>query len=155
MSQPTQAQTEPDVLHALAVKARLQATTDYPVYLGEDEIPTNPSQGGFPYLCAWAAGGTGIPADERLAGYAGSLTTTHQITVVALSPLDVIGAMARVRNALHRWLPSIGGRRCGDLEQDLTGPVIPTVDPTVKGPQGQPIYIAYLTFSFASTLNNS
>lgn len=151
----TQASTEPDVLHIQAVQARLAAVTDYPVYVGEDEIPARIEPTGYPYVVAWAASGVPVAADERMRGYSGAVQTQHQVTVVALTPLDVVGAAARVRNGLHRWHPAITGRRCSDITMDSDQPAPPTVDPSVKGPQGQPIYIAYLTLSFASTLNNS
>lgn len=147
----TQAQVEPDVLHAEAVKAMLD-TTGYPVYLGENEIPDTIPQAGFPYLCAWAVPGEPLPGDERLHGYAGSILTRHQVTIAALTPLDVIGAAARVRNLLHRRRPTITGRRCGDMSQDKGPPPTPTVDTTVSGPQGQRIYIAHLTYSLTSVL---
>lgn len=144
----TQAEVEPDVLHAEAVRAMLEPA-GYPVYLGENEIPDHP---GFPYLVSWAATGSPIRADERMAGYSGSIVTRHQVTIAALTVLDVIGAAARARNLLHRKRPTIAGRRCGDMSQEQGPPVTPIVDPTVTGPHGQRIYVAYLAFTLSSTL---
>jgi hypothetical protein len=144
----TQAEVEPEVLHYEAVKAML-AGTGFPAYLGEHEIPEQP---GWPYYVVWAAPGEPIAADERMRGYAGSITTRFQLTIAALTPTDVLGAAARARNALHRKRPTIAGRRCGDIAQDPGPPAVPTVDPTVKGPNGARIYVAFLFFSLDSTL---
>lgn len=147
MSQPTQAEIEPDVLHAQAVRDLLEPA-GYPVYLGENEIPDEPP---FPYLVAWCVPGEPY-GPERMAGHDGSVLTRHQITVVALAPLDVVGAAARCRRLLHRKRPAIAGRRCGDMAQQPVAQAVPTVDPTVRGPQGQNIYVAYLDFTLTSTL---
>jgi hypothetical protein len=121
------------------------------VYLGADEIPSEPD---FPYLVAWAAVGQPLPADERLRGYSGAILTRHQVTIAALTSLDCVGAAARARNLLHRWQPTVAGRRCGDIAMDPGGASVPVVDPTVTGPHGQRIYVTYLFFTFASDLES-
>lgn len=147
MSQPTQAELEPDVLHAVAVRNLLEPT-GYPVYLGANEIPDEPP---FPYLVAWCVPGEPF-GPERMAGHDGAVITRHQITIAALAPLDVVGAAARCRRLLHRKRPVIAGRRCGDMTHQSGVPTVPTVDPTVHGPQGQSIYVAYLAYTLTSTL---
>lgn len=144
---PTPAQVEPDVLHAQAVQTLL-APAGFAVYLGEDEIPDQPD---FPYLVAWAVPGDPV-GPERLAGYDGSVITRHQLTAAALASLDVIGALARARNLLHRQRPTIPGRRCGDLDHVPGSQTVPRVDPTVRGPHGQRIYVAYASYTLTSTL---
>lgn len=153
MSQPTQAQLEPDVLHAEAVKAML-APTGYPVYLSSGEIPARLGDDAFPYLCAWAAPGEPTPGGERLAGYDGAIVTRHQITIAALTALDVIGAAARARRLLHRRRPTIPGRRCGDMNQIPGPPAVPVVDTGVPGPNGQRIHVGYLLYQLSSTPAN-
>lgn len=150
MSQPTQAQLEPEVLHAEAVKAMLQAT-DFPVYLSASEIPDHPE---WPYICAWPAPGEPPPLAERLNGYDGSIITRHQLTFAALTVLDVLGAAGRARRLLHRRRPSIPGRRCGDMRKVPGPPLVPVVDPSVSGPQGQRIHIGYATYELTSSPAN-
>lgn len=151
----TQAQTEPDVLHAQAVAALL-APAGFPVYLGEDEIPDQPDPvTGWPYYVLWAVPGTPVPADERLRGYSGSIITRHQLTIAALASLDAVGAAARARNLLHRQRPTIAGRLCGDIALDGTEPQVPIPDPSVTGPQGQRIYVTYLFPQLQSDLQPS
>lgn len=144
---PTQAELEPDVLHCQAIKALLDPA-GFPVYLGEADIPDQPP---FPYIVAWAAPGEQIPGDTRMAGYSGSLTTRHQLTIAALTPLDVLGVAGRARRLLHRRRPQIVGRRCGDITQEAGPGAVPAVDPTVRGPQGQPIYVAFQFYTLTST----
>jgi hypothetical protein len=146
----TQAQVEPEVLHAKAIRTLL-VPAGFPVYLGEDEIPDQPVS--WPYLVCWPVGGEPVPADERLRGYAGSITTRHQITIAALASLDAVGAAARCRRLLHRQYPVIAGRVCGDIEQDPGPPQVPVVDPTVRGPNGVRIYVTYAFFTLQSSLS--
>lgn len=148
MSQPTQAQVEPEVLHAEAVKALLEAT-NFTVYLSSAEIPDQPE---WPHLVAWGAAGDPIAADERMAGYAGAVITRHHITIAALTAMDAIGAAARVRRLLHRKRPAISGRRCGDMTHLPGPPAIPVVDPDVTGPHGQRIHVLHVIYTLTSTL---
>lgn len=144
----TQAEVEPEVLHYQAVQGML-AATGFPAYLGEHDIPDQPP---YPHYVLWTAPGEPLAADERMKGYAGSVTTRLQVTVVALTPLDVLGAAARARNTLHRKRPTITGRRCGDIAQDPSPVPVPVVDPSVVGPNGARIYFTPVLYSLDSTL---
>lgn len=135
----TQAFLEPEILHREAIAALLQArlielgSTGITVYI--DTVPAVPE---FPYLVVWGAGGVPLDAAERLAGWAGEVSTTTQITAAGLTVDDVLGAAGRGRAALHRRRPQIAGRQCGDLF------VAPTGGRPVPDPQpasgGQTVY---------------
>lgn len=145
----SQAELEPEILHTETLRTRLAATT-FPVYTDPDAIPAEP---GWPYYVMWAAAGEPLAADERLRGYSGSILTRHQLTIAALSAFDCIGAAARSRRLLHRWQPTIPGRRAGDVFQDQGGNTVPTIDLSVTGPQAQRIYLIYQFFTLASDLD--
>jgi hypothetical protein len=118
----TQADLEPEILHRNAIADLLEAnltaqgSTGLTVY--RDIVPANPE---FPYLVVWGAVGVPLDTAERLAGYAGEITTSNQVTAAGLTVDDVLGAAGRCRGALHRQRPVIAGRRCGDLTALATG----------------------------------
>lgn len=142
----TQADLEPDVLHLEAIRALL-IPIGVPVYSGADEIPDQP---GWPYLVCWGAPGEPFGPD-MLVGYGREVITRHQITAAGLFSRDVIGVLARVRNTLHRADVTIPGRRTGDIAYEANTQTSPVVDPTVRGPRGQRIHVAYATYTLCST----
>ncbi|HEX8343495.1 MAG TPA: hypothetical protein VF657_01950 [Actinoplanes sp.] len=120
---------EPEVLHADGIAVLLRARLDelgcdFPVYR-DGRIPATPS---YPYYVVWGSAGTPYAPADRLAGYGGEVTSTHQITAAGLSVDDVIGAVGRARFALHRRRPVVPGRRGGELTHDGT-PGRPVPDP--------------------------
>jgi hypothetical protein len=150
---PVVPSAEPSVDHVEAKAEMLRAGTAFQVHIGSPEIPDDELT--FPHYVLWGAPGN--PAVQRLSGDGGEVWTRTQITCVALTPLDVIGAADRARKALHRKRPVIAGRRCGDIEQDpeaTVGPPVP--DPTPRSPDGRQIYITALFFLLhSSPLTNS
>lgn len=135
----TQAQLEPEILHRDAIADLLEAnlaaqgSTGITVY--RDAVPADPA---YPYLVVWGAAGVPLDAAERLAGYAGEISTSTQITAAGLKVDDVLGAAARGRLALHRQRPQIAGRRCGAMSAVSAGGR-PTPDPQPAG-GGQTVY---------------
>lgn len=143
---------EPSVLHAQAIVGRLKGATDYTVYL--DEMgDDNPS---YPYFVVWPV--PGLRSADRLKGYGGDISTRIQVTVAALSGIDLVGAADRATLALHRWRPAIEGRRCGYVEQDQdvvpgtpTPTPVPLIDPKYRALAGQKIIYTPLFFVLFST----
>lgn len=135
----TQADLEPEILHRDAIADLLeqaltvQGSTGITVY--RDSVPADPQ---FPYLVVWGAAGVPLDAAERLAGYAGEISTSTQITAAGLTVDDVLGAAGRCRVALHRRRPVIPGRRCGDLSAVSPGGR-PNPDPQPEA-GGQSVY---------------
>lgn len=151
------ASPEPSVLHAEAIVARLKEATSYTVYLdemGEDD-PT------YPYCVVWPVPGL-RPAD-RLKGYGGEISTRIQITVAALSGIDLVGAADRTTGVLHRWRPQIEGRVCGYVEQDQdvvpgtpTPTPVPLIDPKYRALSGQKVVYTPLFFTlFSGPITNA
>lgn len=148
---------EPSVLHAQAIIDRLNDATDYTVYVDEmgDDEPT------YPYLVVWPV--PGLRPVDRLKGYGGDLATRIQVTVAALSGIDLVGAADRTTGALHRWRPQIAGRMCGYVEQDQdvvpgtpTPTPVPLIDPKYRALPGQKIIYTPLFFTlYSSPLTNA
>ncbi len=135
------ASDEPDVAHAMAVKARLEDVTPYQCWLGE----VGADDPGYPYYVLWAT--PGLYEMTRLSGYGGEITSRFQVTVAGLNPYDVTGAAARALKALSGWRPVIAGRRCGQVAQDqqiVPGTPTPTPppisDPKSRALGGQSVF---------------
>ncbi|QKW15381.1 hypothetical protein [Verrucosispora sp. NA02020] len=139
---------EPSVDHAEAIEAMLRAGTAHEVHMGAPEVPDDELT--YPHYIVWPPPAT--PGLQRLAGDGGDVWTRTQITCVALTPLDVIGAADRARRALHRRRPTIAGRLCGDIEQDPEASVAPPVpDPTPRSTDGRQVYTTALLFLLHSS----
>ncbi|MEV2239525.1 hypothetical protein [Micromonospora sp. NPDC049891] len=152
MTAPLVPSVEPSVDHVEAIAALLDAGTAFAVHIGSPEPPDHELT--FPHYVLWGAPAT--PGLQRMRGDGGDVWTRTQITCVALTPLDVIGAADRARRALHRRRPTIPGRRCGDIEQDPEAAVPPPVpDPTPRSPDGRQVYITALFFLLHSSPHTS
>lgn len=127
---------EPSVDHAQVIATMLRAGTAFDVHEGDVNVPDDELS--YPHFVVWGAPAS--PLSERMRGDGGEVWTRTQITCVALTPNDVLGAADRARRALHRKRPTIVGRRCGDVEVEATAGTPPQVDPTVKSPEGRRIY---------------
>jgi hypothetical protein len=143
-----QPSVEPSVDHVNALAAMLAAGTSFDVHVGDVDVPD--SDLSYPYYAVWGAPAS--PVLVRLKGDGGEVVTRTQITVAALTSLDVIGAADRARRVLHRRRPTIPGRRCGDVGQEPASPSVPVLDPTVTSSDGRRVYVAYLFFTLHSTL---
>lgn len=150
---------EPSVLHAEAIIGRLKEVTSYTVFV--DEVGGDMlSTAEYPYYVVWPVPGL-RPAD-RLKGYGGDLVTRIQVTVAALTGIDLVGAADRATGALHRWRPVIEGRRCGWVEQDQdvvpgtpTPTPVPLIDPKSRAVPGQKVIYTPLFFTlFSSPMTN-
>lgn len=130
---------------ALAVE---QAGGAYQVYDGE--VTTSEADITYPYLVVWASP-VHRPTNLQ-AGYDGAATTTSQITAVGASIDEVLAALDRVGDALHRRRPTIVGRRCGPFTQ-VPGaePPQPQRDDTVHTPAGRPAFHSFALYSLYST----
>lgn len=150
----TTAALNPEILHrdaiATLLEQRLTAQGSTGVTVYRDQVPADPS---WPYLVVWGAAGVPVEAAERLAGYAGEISTTNQITAAGLTVDDVLGAAGRCRAALHRQRPAITGRRCGDLS------AVPTSGRPVPDPQtaggGQTVYSLPIFVELQSSLRST
>jgi hypothetical protein len=137
-------------LHAQAIADRLTtalATEGYPVYVGEVTTPEDAIT--YPYLVIWPA-----PAARpvvTMAGHAGQASTTIQVTAAAAFVADVLAALDRAGNALHRWTPTIAGRLCAPVTQDPNQVPPPIPDPRVKTTAGRPVYISSIVVTLYST----
>lgn len=126
---------EPSVDHAQAIAGMLRADGSFDVFEGDVDTDT-PT---FPHWVVWGAPAS--PLVERLRGDGGEVWTRTQITCVALTPMDALGAADRARRATHRKRPTIPGRRCGDAEVEPGPNTPPLVDPNVRSPDGRRIYV--------------
>jgi hypothetical protein len=148
----TPAELEPELGHrdgiAVLLRQQLaaQGSTGITVYV--DQVPAKPA---YPYLVVWGAAGDPLEAAERLAGWAGEISTNHQITAAGLTVDDVIGAAGRCRLALHRRRPTVAGRRCGDLTVATNGSR-PVPDPG-PAPGGQTVYSLPLFAALHSSIS--
>ncbi|MBM0237737.1 hypothetical protein JNW88_12220 [Micromonospora sp. ATA32] len=138
---------EPSVDHPAALVAMLRAGTDFDIHEGDVNVPDE--QLTYPHYVVW--GTPAQPLVERIRGDGGEVWTRTQITCVALTANDVLGAADRARRALHRKRPVIPGRRCGDIEQEPGIAPPPLVDPNVKSPDGRRIYFTPLFFTLHSS----
>jgi hypothetical protein len=135
--------------HADAIKAMVEAATDYPIFMGEVTAPDDQLE--YPYLILWPP-----PASRpttTLAGYGGEATTRTQITAAGRDVREVLAALDRVGAALHRRRPTIPGRRCGLITQtpEIPDPPQPDRDETARTlPDGRPVFISFLQFSLFS-----
>lgn len=136
---------EPSVDHATAIAAMLRAGTTFDVY--EGDVDTDSPD--YPHYVVWGAPAN--PLIERMRGDGGEVWTRTQITCVALTPMDVLGAADRARRALHRQRPTIAGRRCGDIEAEPGTTTPPQVDPDVRAPDGRRVYFTPLFFTLHTT----
>ena len=143
------AATDVGRMHQAAIVDRLNAqfaVEKYDVYDGqvtkaEDAVT-------YPYLVVWPQ-----PATRpviTMAGYAGEASTIAQITAAGTSPADVLAALDRASAALHRWTPTIAGRRCAPVTQQ-PATVPPAPDPNVKTTDGGPVFYSYIVVSLYSS----
>lgn len=141
------ADTDVGWAHAEAIEAMLEPLP-YLLFIGEvtaaDEDLT------FPYLVLWPPPATRHAA--TLNGYGGEATTTTQITAAGRDVREVITALDRASALLHRRRPTIPGRRCGLITQqlDAAGPPQPQRDEQVSTPE-RPIFFSFLNFTLYST----
>lgn len=141
--------------HAAAVKTMIEAAVAgeaqggrYRVYVGE--VTTDESATEYPYFVVWPP--PAMRPVNTLAGNDGAAASTIQVTAAGSSVDEVLAALDRAAEALHRRRPHIPGRVCGLISQ-VPGavPPAPQRDDRVNTPDGRPVFFSFALFSLYST----
>lgn len=139
---------DPSRAHAAAIHdlATAGVPADWQTHLGEVTVPDADLT--YPHLIVWPPPAT-RPV-TTLAGYAGEITTTTQVTAVGRTHDEVLAALDRVGQALHRRRPVIDGRECGLITHVASG-AVPQRSESLRTPEGRPTWYSFALFSLFSS----